>query len=547
MTFDAPLLLFVAPLIALAFGFAAWMARRRRIRLAGRWSAALGRLARSRGAWAPVVIGLSALLAVVGLAGPRAGRTEVRTESRALSLVFAVDISRSMLAEDVAPSRLQRAGREARRLIQDLEGDRLGLIAFAGRSYILAPLTVDGGAIRMYLDALDPDLASEGGTSLGAVLAQGAELLGAATDAADRVLVLFTDGEAHDTLPETVAQAEALKEAGVRLIVVAEGRALPTRIPIRDSAGTLLEYKQDEDGNVVRTQRRDDILRALVDAAEGTLVPNELPDQAGAVRDLVAAMKRSPTSETRTADLVPRAWIPALAAALLLIGYTLARPGPALIGLAGALLFSNQAEAQRPTAGSRALAAGDPARAASEFLKETGGSSRDTAFYNAGTAALEAKRFDVARGALTEAAKSLDPALRYRALYNLGVAGLRAAEADTTKRTELLGEAADRLREALLLQPSSQRAKWNLELAEGRQPPPPPSGGGGGGGGGGKPPSAGGGGSTSEPSAPEPQRPGLSRSQAEQILNSMERRERETRAEQQRRLQGNSDGGEKDW
>ena len=71
-----------------------------------------------------------------------------------------------MLAEDVAPSRLQRAGREARRLIQDLEGDRLGLIAFAGRSYILAPLTVDGGAVRMYLDALDPDLASEGGTNL---------------------------------------------------------------------------------------------------------------------------------------------------------------------------------------------------------------------------------------------------------------------------------------------------------------------------------------------------------------------------------------------
>ena len=79
--------------------------------------------------------------------------------------MFAVDISRSMLAEDVQPNRLQRAIRESRRLIQDLEGDRLGLIAFAGRSYILSPLTVDGGAIRMYLDALDPDLASEGGTT----------------------------------------------------------------------------------------------------------------------------------------------------------------------------------------------------------------------------------------------------------------------------------------------------------------------------------------------------------------------------------------------
>jgi Ca-activated chloride channel family protein len=544
MTFDAPLLLFLAPVVALAFGFAAWLARRRRIRMARRWSPSLGRLARGRGGWAPAVVGLSALLAAVALAGPRAGRTEVRTQTRALSMVLAVDISRSMLAEDVAPSRLQRAGREARRLIQDLEGDRLGLIAFAGRSYILSPLTVDGGAIRMYLDAMDPDLASEGGTSLSAVLAQGTELLAAATDAADRVLVVFTDGEAHDTLPETIAQAEALKEAGVHLIVVAEGRALPTRIPIRDSAGTLLEYKQDEEGNVVRTQRRDDILRAVVDAAEGTLVPNELADQAGAVRDLVAALKRSPTSETRTADLVPRAWIPVLGAALLLLGYTLVRPGPALVGLAGVLLLSGGAEAQRPTAGTRAMAAGDPARAAAEFLKEAGsGSARDTAFYNAGTAALQARRFEVARGALEEAAKSLDPDLRYRALYNLGLLGLLAAEADSTKRQEILGQAADRLREALRLQPSSARAKWNLELAERRQPPPPPSGGGGGP----KPPSGGGGQPSPEPSRPQPPSQGLSQSQAEQILNSMERRERQTRAEQQRRLRGGSAGGVKDW
>lgn len=544
MSFDAPLLLLLAPLVAAAYGLGAWLARRRRIRLARRWSPSLARLARSRGGWAPLILGLSALLAAIGLAGPRAGRTEVKTDTRALNLVFAIDISRSMLAEDVAPSRLQRASREARRLIQDLQGDRLGLIAFAGRSYILAPLTVDGSAVRMYLDALDPDLASEGGTNLSAVLAQGTDLLGAVTDAADRVLVVFTDGEGHDTLPEAVARAEALRDAGVRLIVVAEGRALPTRIPIRDSSGTLVEYKQDEDGNVVRTQRRDDVLRAVVDAAEGTLVPNELPDQAGAVRDLVAAMKRTPTSETRTADLVPRAWIPALAAALLLLGYTLVRPGPALVTLAGLLLWK-PAEAQRPTPGSRAMAAGDPARAAAEFLKEAGsGSSRDTAFYNAGTAALEARRFDVARGALEQAAKSLDPDLRYRALYNLGVVGLLAAEADSTRRQELLSEASERLREALRLQPASARAKWNLELAERRQPPPPS-----GGGGGGPQPPSGGGPQPHPPPSPGPEPPSqeLNQSQAEQILNSMEQRERRTREEQQRRLQERSAGGEKDW
>jgi Ca-activated chloride channel family protein len=542
MTFDAPLLLFLAPAVALAVGLGAWLARGRRIRLARRWSPSLGRMARARGGWAPLFLGLVALLAMVGLAGPRMGRTQITTETRALSLVFAVDISRSMLAEDVAPNRLQRSVREARRLIEDLGGDRLGLIAFAGQSYILAPLTVDGGAIRMYLDALDPDLASSGGSNVRAVLAQGTELLGATADAADRVLVLFTDGEAHDTLSEIVTQAEALKDAGVRLVVVAQGRSEPARIPIRDSAGTLTEYKQDANGLVVQTQRRDDILRAVVDAAEGTLVPSEVPDQAGAVRDLVAAMKRSPTSETRTADLVPRAWIPVLAAALLLALYTVARPGPALVGLAG-LLAAGTAAAQRPAPGDRALAAGDPAGAAAEFLAEAGrGTARDTAFYNAGTAALEAGRLDVARGALVEAAKSLDPDLRYRALYNLGLAGLVAAQADTTRQEEYLDDAVDRLRQALLLHPSSERAKWNLELADRRRPPPPS----GGGGGGGTPPPTGGGQQQRQPQGETPQQ-GLSQSQAEQILNSMERRERETRAEQQRRLQSGSAGGVKDW
>jgi Ca-activated chloride channel family protein len=545
MIFDAPLLLFLGPAVALAVGFAAWLGRGRRIRLARRWSPALAKLAKARGGWAPLLLGIVALLAMVGLAGPRLGRTQITTQTRALSLVFAVDISRSMLAEDVSPNRLQRAVREARRLIEDLGGDRLGLIAFAGQSYILAPLTVDGSAIRMYLDALDPDLASSGGSNLRAVLAQGTELLSATTDAADRVLVLFSDGEAHDTLPEIVGQAEALKDAGVRLIVVAEGKTEPVRIPIRDSAGTITEYKQDIEGAVVRTQRRDDILRAIVDAAEGTLVPSEVPDQAGAVRDLVAAMKRSPSSETRTADLVPRAWIPVLLAALLLILYTLARPGPALVGLAGLAFAGRAATAQRPAEGDRVLAAGDPAGAAAEFLAEAGrGTARDTSFYNAGTAALEAGRFDVARGALVEAAKSLDPALRYRALYNLGLVGLLAAEADPTRQEEFLEEAVDRLRQALLLQPSSARAKWNLELADRRRPPPPS---GGGGGGGGNPPPSGGGGQREPQPRGEDRRPGLSQSQAEQILNSMERRERETRTEQQRRLQAGSAGGVKDW
>jgi Ca-activated chloride channel homolog len=106
MSFEAPLLLALAPLVALFIAAGAWLARGRRIRLARSWSDALGREARSRGRWAPLVLGIVALLAALALAGPRWGSASVTTETRALSVVLAVDISRSMLAEDASPSRL---------------------------------------------------------------------------------------------------------------------------------------------------------------------------------------------------------------------------------------------------------------------------------------------------------------------------------------------------------------------------------------------------------------------------------------------------------
>lgn len=541
--FDEPLLLWLVPLCAAAAAVLAWTARRRRIHRAEAWSPALATQARSDGRRAPWLVGLAGAALAVALAGPRWGRTSVTTETRALDLIIAVDVSRSMLAEDQAPSRLGRAVREARRLVQDLQGDRLGLVAFAGRSYILTPLTVDGGALNLFLDGLDPDIVSEGGTRLAPVLAQGRQLLTAGGETgADRVLVLFTDGEGHDSLSEIVAQAEQLRLAGVRLVIVAEGGTSPVRVPVRDSSGALLSYLPDDAGGIVHSARDDRTLERVADAAEAALVPADLPDQAGAVRDLVRGFRRAEGSETRTADLIPRAWIPMLLAFFLLALQPLVRKGASLVGIAFVLLLPSSLSAQRPTPGARALEAGDPRQAARAWLERAGKSGGDTAWYDAGTAALEAGEYDVARQALATAARALDPELRYRALYNLGTLALRQAANDTARREALLKEAEGHLREALLLQPASPRAKWNLELAVRRKapPPPPPQGGGG------QPPPP----PPSDNGAPPPPRPrtegnALTPGQAEQILNSMEREERETRSRHQRR--GRAGGSEKDW
>jgi len=543
ITFDAPIVVALAPVVAAAvWSMAAW-ARRSRLRRAAAWSEATGRIARSAGQFGAPALGLAAGLAAVALSGPRWGEERIVTETRGLNLVLAIDISRSMLAEDVKPSRLGRALREARRLVQDLDGDRLGLSAFAGTSYILSPLSVDGSALTLYLDALDPDVASEGGTSLGPALAQGIDLLHASPEIADRVLVMFTDGEAHDSVEQAVQEARRLAGLGIHLILVAEGGKQPVRIPVRDDRGTLVSWQQDESGKQILTSRRDDGLGAIADAAQGTIVAAELPDQAGAVRDLVASYKRATATESRTQRGRPRAWIPLLLAGLVLAAQTFTRRTAALIGLLLCVVPALQAQRPRSPA-EQAWDKGDSRAAAAAYLAELKThEDDDTAWYNTGTAALAAGDAALARSTLARAAASLDPELRFRALYNLGLLGLREAKSDSASRDAHLADAERAYREALLLQPDNIRAKWNLELVKrlrggGGQnapnPPPPPSGGGAGAA---QPP----------PPPPPPRGGGMSESQADQVLQSIGQEELRTRRDRTGRTRRAAPAGVKDW
>jgi Ca-activated chloride channel homolog len=551
ITFDAPVVIVLSPVVAGAVWAAAAWARRARVRRAAAWSESTARIARAAGRLGAPALGLAAGLAAVALSGPRWGEERIVTETRGLNLVIAIDISRSMLAEDAKPSRLGRALREARRLVQDLDGDRLGLSAFAGTSYILSPLSVDGSALTLYLDALDPDVASEGGTSLGPALAQGIDLLHASPEIADRVLVVFTDGEAHDSLEQSLQEARRLAGLGIHLILVAEGGREPTKIPVRDDRGTLVSWQQDGSGNPILTTRREDVLGAIADAAQGTIVAAELPDQAGAVRDLVASYKRATATESRTQRGRPRAWIPLLLAALVLGAQTFTRRTAALIGLLFCVAAPSALHAQRPRSNAeKAWDKGDVRAAATAYLAELKAHEEDdTAWYNTGTAALAAGDPALARSTLARASASLEPELRFRALYNLGLLSLLEARVDTTNRETHLADAERAYREALLLQPHDTNAKWNLELVNrlrrgsGGQPnkpnpPPPPSPGGGGGGGGQQ---------QQQPPPPPAGASGMSESQADQVLRSIGQEELRTRRDRTGRTRRATPAGVKDW
>jgi Ca-activated chloride channel family protein len=557
--FDAPVVLALAPLVGGAAWFGAAWARRVRVRRAALWSEETVRRAVHAGPLGPTALAVAAFLGVVALAGPRWGEERIAADTRGLSLVIAVDISRSMLAEDASPSRLGRALREARRLVQDLEGDRLGLVAFAGSSYILSPLSIDAGALALYLDALDPDIASQGGTALAPALRQGTELLRAGSEFADRVLVVFTDGEAHDTLPAVLEQARRLQAAGVRLVLVAEGGRAPARIPVRDEHGTLLGWQRDADGREIATWRRDDILNAVADAAQGTLVAADLPDQAGAVRDLVASYRRARARETLAERGRPRAWVPLLAAVVLLLGQAASRRTAALIALAVWGLAPPAGSAQVPrrarSAAEKAWDRHDLARAQAAYAAELAARRQDdTAWYNAGAAALAAGDPETAQADLAHAAASLDPELRFRALYDLGLLALRQAAADSANRDSHLADAERAYREALLLQPHDLAAKWNLELAVRRRSGGGRSAGPGGGGGSGSasggagaapPLGAGQGGADARGGGGESG--GLSRAQAEELLRTIGQEELNTRRDRTGHLRRAAEPGVKDW
>ncbi|NIP79130.1 MAG: VWA domain-containing protein, partial [Actinobacteria bacterium] len=204
-----------------------------------------------------VALGLLAL----ALARPQFGSRVETVRSVGQDIVVALDLSRSMLAEDVAPNRLERARLAILRLVRGLDGDRIGLVAFAADAFVQSPLTIDYGAAAMFLDAMHPDLMPVQGTDLGAALRVSLDALEAG-DRDARVVVLVTDGEDHeDAFAEELRRAV---EAGVQVYLVGVGATDGAPIPVYGDDGTRQGFFRDEAGNVVTTRLVEETFQRIV-------------------------------------------------------------------------------------------------------------------------------------------------------------------------------------------------------------------------------------------------------------------------------------------
>lgn len=212
------------------------------------------------------------LFLVLALARPQWGTSLEQVARKGVDLIIGIDISESMLAEDIEPNRLRKSLEGASRLLDRLEGDRVGLLAYSGSSGVLCPLTLDYNAVRMFLDTLEPNMISYPGTSLASALESGIEAFGDG-ERKFQVMVLFGDGEDQIDAADVEKAAADAAQKGIIVHTVGVGSPSGAPIPERSERGVIIGYKKDTEGRVVTTRLQENTLMRIAEITGGGYHP----------------------------------------------------------------------------------------------------------------------------------------------------------------------------------------------------------------------------------------------------------------------------------
>ena len=410
-------------------------------------------------------LGLSGVFLTLALMRPQCGIELVATPRSGAEIMICLDVSNSMLAEDVAPNRLGRAKAEIRDLLGYLDGDQVGLIAFAGRATVLSPLTPDFGFLRLALDDAGPRSVARGGTRLEEPITKAIRGFGDTSDVS-RSILLITDGEDHDSFPLQAARAAA--DRGIHLLAIGFGDEAGAEILITDPSTGARSVLRNADGEIVNSRLDGELLREMALITDGAYIP------AGtAVLDLESIYQRHIAPLTRgQLDDSTRAISNDVFQWAILLG---------MFSLLGAVASTARVARGHGTAGAGLLltvvlagvVTSEPLSAAEEGQAPPGselqipGDAREA--YNAGVEHLERGEITEAL-ALLEAARdraSTDGEVRFRASYNLGSAEVKSADAQLEAHPDealaSLHRAIGWFQEAVNLRPNQEDARYNLE------------------------------------------------------------------------------------
>lgn len=243
----------------------------------------------TRQIWKFVLLMLACVFLIFALAGPQFGIKLQEAKRKGAELIIALDVSNSMLAEDIAPSRLERSKQAISRLVDRLRADRIGLIVFAGEAYTQLPITTDYVSAKMFLSTISPNLVPIQGTAIGEAIRLATRSFTDATDA-DKSIIIISDGENHEDDP--VKAAEEAAEKGISVNVIGVGS--PNGVPIPVIENGQKTYLKDNEGTVVITKMDPKMLGEIADKGKGQFVAASGADMGlDVVMDQISKLKKA--------------------------------------------------------------------------------------------------------------------------------------------------------------------------------------------------------------------------------------------------------------
>ncbi|HEX3720492.1 MAG TPA: VWA domain-containing protein [Verrucomicrobiae bacterium] len=363
---------------------------------------------------------------LLALARPQWGFAWEEARFQGLDIIVALDTSRSMLAKDAVPDRLDKAKYAAIDLMRLAKSDRLGLVAFAGTGFLQAPLTVDDHAFAQALNAVSVGVIPQGGTSLSAAIKTTMSAFEKGNDN-HKVMVLFTDGEDHDADTETLDAAKEAADAGIRIFTIGVGTPEGELLQATDDQGNTAFIK-DENGDVVKSRLNQTLLQKIATTANGFYLPLQGADPMNTLYQRgIAPLPKSEESTRLTRVYQERYYWPLGFAIVCLLAELLLPESPRQrrVAIALVLLLLSKPAFASPSSAYKDYQTGDYKGAFDEYYRLAEKKTNDYRLrFDAGTSAYQAKEFEKAEKGFTEALNSPGiisaPAIQQHTYYDLG-------------------------------------------------------------------------------------------------------------------------------
>jgi Ca-activated chloride channel family protein len=478
MSFAAPIWLYLTPILFLIFGAMLAYGFRRRDALLARFAASrlLDQLTEKAGLARTWIKAACILLAVVAigfsLARPQLGVEWSERKARGLDIVFVLDSSKSMLATDQRPTRLDRAKLAIIDLIERLESDRIGLIAFAGQAFLQTPPTLDYSAFRESLDAIDPNIMTSGGSDLGNALKEATKAFPSKNNV--KVVVLLTDGE--DLGGNAIQAAETAHQEGIQVFAIGIGTPEGEYLKIRNEQG-VEEFVRDTNGQPVRSQLDESTLQQIARITDGSYsrLSGESLDQL--YRNVIATLPREEReSEMQEIKIERFQWALSAALGLLVLESLIRRRRSPTIHAELAILTllafcpnDTQAQQTSPVANTPIESSVEPTPTATPEQAEDETPTDALTLYNNAYQSIENGDYERAANLYADALATTDDLeLQQDALYNMGHAtyqqGRSAYESgDPQSALEQVKKSEALFKSALEMDPSDASIQEDLD------------------------------------------------------------------------------------